>query len=242
MGFIVLVDLAGISLDTDELVKNSKWIDLTADIKPKPDNLFYDHPIPSGNKIMFLEEFASNFYVNIFDTTLKKWNINQNVKILQPMNPITSIKEVWTFDEKTGKSYLLPNFFHEKKRVLVPNGQILFIGGQVNDVDNLLIYDTINDTIDTWQIVNTTGKTTEVPSDGRVIVFDGVLKPSVPALSHLSVLDTSKIPYECRNLSNNDPLINSGNDDLYKLNVTDPLKYKWFAPIQTEASAAASSS
>ncbi|EXX59727.1 uncharacterized protein OCT59_013485 [Rhizophagus irregularis] len=116
MGFIVLVDLAGISLDTDELVKNSKWIDLTADIKPKPDNLFYDHPIPSGNKIMFLEEFASNFYVNIFDTTLKKWNINQNVKILQPMNPITSIKEVWTFDEKTGKSYLLPNFFHEKKR------------------------------------------------------------------------------------------------------------------------------
>ncbi|CAB5369066.1 unnamed protein product [Rhizophagus irregularis] len=46
-------------------------LDLT-DIKPKPDNLFYDHPIPSGNKIMFLEELASNFYVNTFDTTLKK--------------------------------------------------------------------------------------------------------------------------------------------------------------------------
>ncbi|CAB5369067.1 unnamed protein product [Rhizophagus irregularis] len=50
-------------------------------------------------------------------------------------------------------------------QVLVPNGQILFIGGQVNDVDNLLIYDTINDTIDTWQIVNTTGKTTELQMD-----------------------------------------------------------------------------
>jgi hypothetical protein len=35
-----------------------------------------------------------------------------------------------------------------------------------------------------------------IASDGRVIVFGGVSKQSVPALPHLSVLDTSKIPYE----------------------------------------------
>jgi hypothetical protein len=33
-------------------------------------------------------------------------------------------------------------------------------------------------------------------SDGRVILFGGVSKDSVPALPHLAVLDTSKTPYE----------------------------------------------
>uniref|UniRef100_U9T0N4 Galactose oxidase n=1 Tax=Rhizophagus irregularis (strain DAOM 181602 / DAOM 197198 / MUCL 43194) TaxID=747089 RepID=U9T0N4_RHIID len=182
MGFIVLVDLAGISLDTDELVKNSKWIDLTADIKPKPDNLFYDHPIPSvlkkygllmrkpANPIYF-QIFFMKKNVVIFDTINMGINYSASSPLILSKNPSSS-------------------HYGKYAQVLVPNGQILFIGGQVNDVDNLLIYDTINDTIDTWQIVNTTA------SDGRVIVFDGVLKPSVPALSHLSVLDTSKIPYE----------------------------------------------
>src|SRR3954451_5894280 len=47
------LDLAGISLDTDELIKESKWIDLM-NIKPKPDIIRFSDPIPGGNKIMFL--------------------------------------------------------------------------------------------------------------------------------------------------------------------------------------------
>ncbi|CAB4443890.1 unnamed protein product [Rhizophagus irregularis] len=87
-------------------------------------------------------------------------------QILQPMNPITSIKEVWTFDEKTGKSYLLPNFFHE----------------------NVVIFDTINMEINysasSPLILSKNPSSSHydkyaqvlVPnaSDGRVIVFDGV--------------------------------------------------------------------
>ncbi|CAB4390769.1 unnamed protein product [Rhizophagus irregularis] len=103
-------------------------LDLT-DIKPKPDNLFYDHPIPS---------------------VLKKYGLLMR----KPANPIY----FQIFLMKTCR-------YGKYAQVLVPNGQILFIGGQVNDVDNLLIYDTINDTIDTWQIVNTTGKTTELQMD-----------------------------------------------------------------------------
>ncbi|GBC13979.2 hypothetical protein GLOIN_2v1778802 [Rhizophagus irregularis DAOM 181602=DAOM 197198] len=334
------VDLAGISLDTDELVKQSKWIDLT-NIKPKPDNLGFRNPIPSGNKIMFLDEFAGNFYVNAFDTTLKKWEINQYVNNVQQPKlfiPFTN----WISDEKTGKSYLtqtllnekvlifdtinmvlnisasVPKIFSEKYpsggflnsydkyvQVLIPNGQILFIGGIINNInlpmDSLLVYDTINDI---WQILNTTGKAPEArtdhtavsTSDGRVIVFGGVSKQSTPALPHLSILNISKTPYEWltpivenpigafsghtsvmvnnymisafgKNESNKDPLINSLSEDFYKLNVSDPLKYKWsllakynyrdnspkttqtafvgnnsFAPSETEVSAVANSS
>jgi hypothetical protein len=180
------VDLAGISLDNDELVEESKWIDLS-NIKPRPDNLILDDPIPGGNKIMFLDDFAGNSYVNEFDTTLKKWNINQYVKNLQPTKYISISFAGWIFDEKTGKSYLTPEYFDNNviifdtinmvinysaltpinfstnpskfgyyrkyAQVLVPNGQILFIGGQIDNVNqfmnNLLIYDTIKDT---WQL------------------------------------------------------------------------------------------
>jgi hypothetical protein len=183
------VDLSGISLDNDELVEESKWVDL-ANIKPRPDNIGFDDPIPSANKILFLDDFAGNFYVNEFDTTLKKWNINQPVKNLQPTKDISiSLSKRWIFDEKTGKSYLTPDYFDNNVviydtinmavnysaltpinfspsqsktllssyrkyvQVLVPNGQILFIGGQIDNVNqvmnNLLIYDTINDT---WQL------------------------------------------------------------------------------------------
>jgi hypothetical protein len=183
----ISVDLAGISLDNDELVEESKWTDLS-NIKPRPDNIRYNNPIQGGNKIMFLGEFADNFYVNEFDITLKKWNINQYVKNLQPTKyPISASSPIWISDEKTGKSYLTPEFFNRNvvifdtinmvinysaltpinfstnpskfgyyknyAQVLVPNGQILFIGGQIDDVNqfmnNLLIYDTINDT---WQL------------------------------------------------------------------------------------------
>jgi hypothetical protein len=179
------VDLANISLDTDELVKKSKWINLM-NIKPQPDNLRFGHPIPAGNKIMFLQQFAGNSYVNIFDTILKKWDINHYVNNTQPEKNIFELTN-WITDEKTGKSYLAPTIFEENMvifdtinmvinssasgpkvlakdpasigsynkyaQVLVPNGQILFIGGRVDyrinlSLDNLLVYDTVNDT---WQ-------------------------------------------------------------------------------------------
>jgi hypothetical protein len=184
------VDLAGISLDTDELVKQSKWIDLQ-NIKPKPDKLGFRNPIPSGNKIMFLDNLAANFYVNAFDTTLKKWEINQYVNNVQQTKLFIPLVTNWISDEKTGKSYLTPTLLDEKVlifdtinmvlnisasvpkifsekypsggflnsydkyvQVLIPNGQILFIGGIINNInlpmDSLLVYDTINDI---WQIL-----------------------------------------------------------------------------------------
>ncbi|RGB41962.1 hypothetical protein C1646_751574 [Rhizophagus diaphanus] len=84
--------------------------------------------------------------------------------------------------KKTLPKFLLVTISNYGKyaQVLVPNGQILFIGGQLQD--------------------------------GRVVVFGEVSKPSVPALPHI---------INSRNVSNNDPLINSENDDLYKLNVTN---------------------
>ncbi|CAB4443891.1 unnamed protein product [Rhizophagus irregularis] len=65
---------------------------------------------------------------------------------------------------------------------------------------NILIYNTITDT---WQIMNTVGETpgervkhtAVLNTDGRVIVFGGVSN-LLPASPDLSVLDTSKTPYE----------------------------------------------
>ncbi|CAG8727987.1 369_t:CDS:2 [Funneliformis caledonium] len=91
-------------------------------------------------------------------------------------------------------------------------------------------------------------------SDGRVILYGGISN-SVPALPQLATLDTSKTPYEWstpaeennigsfsehtaimvnnymifafgKNESEKDPS-KDHNKEIYKLDVSDPLKYKW---------------
>ncbi|PKC08837.1 hypothetical protein RhiirA5_357424 [Rhizophagus irregularis] len=146
---------------------------------------------------------------------------------------------------------------------MIPNGQILFIGGKLGNehqsMKSLLTYDSNKDT---WQITNTVGaapqertKHTAVStSDGRVILFGGIIN-NVPALPQLAVLDTSKAPYQWVTLTEEDPIgafsehtavmannymifafgknesetkeLKSNNKDIYKLNISDPLKYKW---------------
>ncbi|KAF0518666.1 kelch repeat protein [Gigaspora margarita] len=92
--------------------------------------------------------------------------------------------------------------------VLLSNCQILYIGGEFSNIhkyqilmDRILTYDSIKDS---WQFNNTTGKTPEwrkyhtvvLTSDGRIIVYGGQNNLSMPATPSLTVLDTSKIPFE----------------------------------------------
>ncbi|CAG8603872.1 hypothetical protein GLOIN_2v1878683 [Rhizophagus irregularis DAOM 181602=DAOM 197198] len=164
-------------------------------------------------------------------------------------------------------------------QVLLPNGQILFIGGKIDNkaqsMDNILIYNTITNT---WQITNTVGEmpgertkhTAVLTTDGRIIVFGGVSN-LLPASPDLSVLDISKSPYEWSTPTVENPFgslilgghtsimvknfmvsafgINasessepiteifttSENKNVYKLDVSDPLKYKWSLFIKNDA-------
>ncbi|CAB4443883.1 unnamed protein product [Rhizophagus irregularis] len=164
-------------------------------------------------------------------------------------------------------------------QVLLPNGQILFIGGKIDNkaqsMDNILIYNTITNT---WQITNTVGEmpgertkhTAVLTTDGRIIVFGGVSN-LLPASPDLSVLDISKLPYEWSTPTVENPFgslilgghtsimvknfmvsafgINasessepiteifttSENKNVYKLDVSDPLKYKWSLFIKNDA-------
>ncbi|CAB4390775.1 unnamed protein product [Rhizophagus irregularis] len=151
--------------------------------------------------------------------------------------------------------------FEDSAQVLL-NGQILFIGGGFssfkNPMSSILMYNTRTDT---WQMMNTVGETPEgrikhtavSTSDGRIIVFGGISN-SLPASPQLSILDTSKTPYEWSTpmienpftlsdhaavMVNNYMIVAFGintretiptlidNNNIYKLDIRDPLKYKW---------------
>jgi hypothetical protein len=160
------VDLAGVSLDSDTLVDQSKWIDLT-DIKPRPDDLLSNKPILGGksnDQIMFFDSTGDKASITSFDTTSKQWIINQNVKSLT--TKFISDTNGWVSDGKTGKAYtfgsmssgmsildtinfsvgtgvstpksLFANakklvFYNDFVQVMVPNGQILYIGGRLDN-------------------------------------------------------------------------------------------------------------
>ncbi len=101
------VDLADVSLDDNTVVEPSKWIDLT-NIKPKPDGFqFFDSTILVGknkDKIIFFETSIDIIKVIIFDTTLKKWEINKDV--VGKLKGSLSSSAGWISDEKTGLAYL----------------------------------------------------------------------------------------------------------------------------------------
>ncbi|CAG8723267.1 uncharacterized protein OCT59_028711 [Rhizophagus irregularis] len=246
-----------------------------------------------NDQIMFFDsDDGKSVTANSFDTTPKQWIINQNVKSLTPgffsdLNGWVSdgkTGKAYTFDSinkgmtildtinlSVGSGISTPkNLFAKKStfyddfvQVMIPNGQILFIGGKLGNehqsMKSLLTYDSNKDT---WQITNTVGaapqertKHTAVStSDGRVILFGGIIN-NVPALPQLAVLDTSKAPYQWVTLTEEDPIgafsehtavmannymifafgknesetkeLKSNNKDIYKLNISDPLKYKW---------------
>ncbi|CAB4410712.1 unnamed protein product [Rhizophagus irregularis] len=325
------VDLTGVSLDTNTVIDRSKWIDLT-DMRPQPITPISRYPLLSGkdnDKIIFFST-ASDFYINIFDTKLNKWEVmNQDPKFFLNRIQIPdfwSVSNEWITDRKTGKSYtfqsildgvsiydsinleltqsasspknLFGNSFSsyiDFAQVLLPNGLVLFIGGKIGNkaqsMGNVIAYNTVTDS---WQILNTVGETpgerikhtAVLTTDGRVIVFGGVSN-LLPASPDLSILDTSKTPYEWstpvvenpieslvlgehtsiivknfmisafgKNASESSDSIteiftSSENKNIYKLDISDPLKYKWslFAknddetptptnstPIQTNAS------
>ncbi|GES98896.1 hypothetical protein GLOIN_2v1527487 [Rhizophagus clarus] len=277
----------------------------------------------ANDQIMFLNTDTDKATASSFDTTSKQWIINQNVKSLTQTSFISDSNgwvsdgktgKAYTFGTISSGMTILdtinlsvgigastPNNLFTSKfpiydkfvQVMIPNGQILYIGGSLNNqaqpMKSLLTYDSINDT---WQMTNTAGaepqertKHTAVStSDGRVIVFGGILN-NVPALPQLAVLDTSKTPYTWSAPAEENPIgafsdhaavmannymifafgknesetkeAKANNQDIYKLNISDPLKYKWSllasfdtpttttapsnnsasAPIQTDVSA-----
>src|SRR5437773_2255470 len=79
------LDLTGVSLDTDAIVDQSKWIDLV-DIKPRPDRVSlesssFKNPLLGGkanDKIIFFDSSLNNLYIYAFDTTSKQWETKQD--------------------------------------------------------------------------------------------------------------------------------------------------------------------
>ncbi len=157
------VDLTEVSLDSDTVVQISKWIYLD-NIKPKPDGL-YGGPLLGGkdnDKIIFLEILSIDDYkANIFDTTLKQWEINKDV-VGKPKGYVSSLAS-WVTNAKTGLAYSFDSvddgivifdsvnleflnisvsnpqnlfndeffFYKDYAQVLLPSDQILYIGGRI---------------------------------------------------------------------------------------------------------------
>ncbi|GES94849.1 hypothetical protein GLOIN_2v1773280 [Rhizophagus clarus] len=187
-------------------------------------------------------------------------SISDGMAIFDPINLILT-KGVSTPQNLFAEGFVLDDFV----QVLL-NGQVLFIGGGFlslkYSMSSILTYET---TTDTWKMTNTVGETPEgriqhtaVPtSDGRIIVFGGISN-SLPASPQLSILDTSKTPYEWStptvespfgpftfskhtavmvenymiiafgdNTTDTTPTWFDNNNNMYKLDVRDPLKYKW---------------
>ncbi|CAB4410711.1 unnamed protein product [Rhizophagus irregularis] len=185
--------------------------------------------------------------------------IDNDMTILDSIN-LTLTKSISTADNLFVEGFVMDNFVQ-----VLSNGQILFIGGGSGSIkysmNNILMYDTLTDT---WQMMNATGETPEGRlghtavsiSDGRIIVFGGISN-SLPASPQLSILDTSKTPYEWSTPTVENPFgpftfsghiavmvkdymiiafgINTtetipsliDNKNIYKLDTRDPLKYKW---------------
>jgi hypothetical protein len=174
------VDLAGISLDTDTVIDESKWIDLT-EIRPQPDILVDIPLLDKANVNLIILDFDiedTNAYR--FHTTSNRWEVKPDkVKEI-----VSVVPGDWVSDEKTGMSYSFreisegitifdsinltltkgvstpKNLFVDKfifgkgfVQVLL-NGRILFIGGGFasfkNSMNSILMYDTITDT---WQLM-----------------------------------------------------------------------------------------
>ncbi|CAG8699400.1 634_t:CDS:2, partial [Funneliformis mosseae] len=232
------IHLKGISLDSDTIVNKTNLVDLTI-VKPRPDAIFSDRPILGGkthNQIMFLEPILDDSFADIFDTTLNRWEINVNVD-----KSFMKFFKIWVSNEKTGKAYSFisiengvaifdtinlkwinstsnpQEFFTNKSnlytgfaQVMLSNGKILYIGGTVGKVkqsmSKILTYDSETDT---WTMMIAAGNAPEgriehtvvSTSDGRVILYG-------------------------KNESEKDPL-KYNNKEIYKLDVSDPLKYKW---------------
>ena len=180
--YFFYVDLAGVSLDTDAVIDSSKWFDLN-DIKPQPDvNSKPFVGGKANDKLIFLEFVEDSDYRNVykFDTVLNQWIIKPD-QVLEPKNLIIGVDDLWVSDEKTGKAYTFAEFsdsisifdsinlvfargvsnpkdvltklMADFVQVLIPNGQILYIGGGFGSfkqsMSSILTY---NINTDTWQM------------------------------------------------------------------------------------------
>jgi hypothetical protein len=174
------LDLAGASLDTDTVIDESKWVDLS-EIKPQPEylskNLILDK---TKDNFIILEHAVDDVNAYTFHTTLNQWEA-EPVKVNKQKEYISF--EDWVLDEKTGISYSFQSVFESMsvfdsntltltKGVSTPenlfgnryvfndfvqillNNQILFIGGGFESVKNsmnsILTYDILTDS---WQMM-----------------------------------------------------------------------------------------
>ncbi|CAG8729447.1 8347_t:CDS:2 [Gigaspora margarita] len=169
----------------------------------------------------------------MFDTINYVW-MNSNFSILNLKN---------LFSQSSSPDY--KNYVP----VLLSSGQILYIGGKSTSnpilMNRILAYDCVKDS---WQIINTTGKTPEeridhtavLASHGRVIVYGGNNNLSIPATpifgapneenslgslaGHTSVMVKNyMITAFGTNISGIDRNVNK----IYKLDTSNILKYTW---------------
>src|SRR6266511_6258874 len=71
------INLTNVSLDNDT-IDPSDWIDIS-DITPRPDGDLYN-PFLAGKAYDEIFFVGLSVVINIFDTTLKKWDINKSFK------------------------------------------------------------------------------------------------------------------------------------------------------------------
>ncbi|GES94850.1 hypothetical protein GLOIN_2v1878683 [Rhizophagus clarus] len=238
-----LISLSEVNAYTFNTTLN-QWETIPNKVTKKEEFIFFDNWVSDG-KTGISYSFNS---------------ISDGMAIFDPINLILT-KGVSTPQNLFAEGFVLDDFV----QVLL-NGQVLFIGGGFlslkYSMSSILTYET---TTDTWKMTNTVGETPEgriqhtaVPtSDGRIIVFGGISN-SLPASPQLSILDTSKTPYEWStptvespfgpftfskhtavmvenymiiafgdNTTDTTPTWFDNNNNMYKLDVRDPLKYKW---------------
>ncbi|GET55457.1 hypothetical protein GLOIN_2v1878683 [Rhizophagus irregularis DAOM 181602=DAOM 197198] len=163
------------------------WIDLSV-INPQPIGCFSCYPLLNGkdNDKIFYFNTGSNFRISVFDTKLNKWEkIEQDLKVYLKRTQIPDfwiVSNEWVTDRKTGKSYT----FNSISDGLSSLRNHLGKSSGLTDFAQNTVDETPGERVKYTAVLNT---------DGRVIVFGGVSN-LLPASSQLSILDTSKTPYE----------------------------------------------
>ncbi|CAG8603817.1 21983_t:CDS:2, partial [Rhizophagus irregularis] len=180
----IIKDLKSLDL-TDVLLLD--WIDLSV-INPQPIGCFSCYPLLNGkdNDKIFYFNTGSNFRISVFDTKLNKWEkIEQDLKVYLKRTQIPDfwiVSNEWVTDRKTGKSYT----FNSISDGLSSLRNHLGKSSGLTDFAQNTVDETPGERVKYTAVLNT---------DGRVIVFGGVSN-LLPASSQLSILDTSKTPYE----------------------------------------------
>ncbi|CAG8832333.1 30622_t:CDS:2, partial [Gigaspora margarita] len=234
--------LKNVSLE-NETIYSSQWLNIA---KP-PSYIKMSHPFIGGNsnkKLFFIDQSLDVLYVDTFNTKLNKWEANNSYNGLP--NTKFLLLDSWVFNETTGISYS----FQGLNIGVVMFDTINFAWiNSISNPQNLFprssfLSKCIPVLLSNGQILYIGG---EFTSDGRIIVYGGQNNLSMPATPSLTVLDTSKTPFEWSTPTEENSIgrlihhtsvmvknymITAFGDDLdnyniYKLDTSNLSNYKW---------------